>query len=131
MSNLKKTKISSSRQKLKTLIKRLDIASSKCLFTDPLIKGIPHEVLRKCGKKNCACATDQNRRHGPYKVISVYKNGRQRQVSIRKSKEELWNQAVHYQSQIRALNEAKEISKEIENIIQEMIQLRLKEFPDE
>ena len=73
----------------------------------------------------------QDRRHGPYKVISVYKNNKQRQISIKKTKVELWDQAVHYQYQIKSLNESKKIFKEIEKIINTIIQLRLKEFPDE
>lgn len=131
MASLTKSILSNYRKKILTLLKELEHPLTRSLYLDDLIKGVPGEVMRKCGKKNCACSNDPQKRHGPYKVISVYKNGRQKQISIKKSDEYLWDQAVNYQYQINSLKKARELFNELESISIEIIQKRLKEFPNE
>ncbi len=131
MASLNKSKISQYRKKIKMLLKELDYPLTRSLYLDPLIKGVPGEVFRKCGKKNCACAIDPRKRHGPYKVISIYKNKKQKQIFIKKSDENIWNYVVNYQKQINNIKKARDIFNQIESIALEIIELRLEDFPNE
>lgn len=130
MSSLNRPQISRYRKEIGQKIRKMDYLSSRCLFPDPLIKGNPQEVFRRCGKKNCRCMTDAKNRHGPYKVISVMKEGKQRQVPLRKEEGALWDLAVHYQHQMTQLYEFQRQSFEIRKIILEVLGKRLMEFPN-
>ena len=79
------TELSRERKKIKQLISQIDKLAFKTAQLDPLIKGSPVEVYRACGKASCACSTDTDKRHGPYRVVQVYRNGKQKQISLRKS----------------------------------------------
>lgn len=101
----------------------------KSAYTDALIKGTPGEVYRKCGYKNCKCAKDPSMRHGPYKVIQVYKDGKQRQIALRKDQEDIWEKAKHYQQQIQYLSQLKKTCKELVYAAEKMIEKRIEECP--
>jgi len=47
-----------------------------------LIHGMPHNVYKKCGKKNCRCS--KGHLHGPYQALSINKNGKQKVVMLKK-----------------------------------------------
>jgi hypothetical protein len=121
--------ISRYRQSLRQLIQKIDRLSSRSLFNDPLIQGTPAEVFRKCGRPNCKCASSDKHRHGPYKVIQVTRNGRQRQVCLRKDQDDLWDMAKYYQHQIKKLSELKDVCLDLQNTVAKVIKNRLKEFP--
>jgi hypothetical protein len=129
MSRLTSEQISSYRQKIRKLLGELDRLASRCLFKDPLIRGTPTEVFRTCGKRNCKCMADRNSRHGPYKVISVVRKGKQRPIPLKRNEEEIWKLAVHYQHQMKQLRQAKAVCNNLANIILEVIEKRLQEFP--
>ena len=128
MSRLTSTQISAYRKKLREMMKKLDWLANRCLFKDIIIKGKPFEVYRKCGKLGCKCAKDPRQRHGPYHVVTVVENGRQKQYSLRKNEEALWQQVVHYQYQLGKLKKFTEQAEEIASLIEEVIQKRTKEF---
>ena len=124
-----KEQLSCYRQSIGRLVKKVDWLASRCLFVDPLIHGSPGEVYRRCGRKECACASDDNKRHGPYKVIQVVQQKRSRQVCLRREQEQLWPLAQHYQYQVKKLSELKRACQELQNIVQEVIDQRIMEFP--
>ena len=126
---IKSNQISNYRKKINALLGSLKKISSKCLYVDPLIHGIPGEVYRTCGKKTCKCMHNKDERHGPYKVIQIPFDGKKKQVSISKSKVELWIKAQHYQYQIKKLAEFRQVSKELGDLISEVINKRIEEFP--
>jgi len=45
---------------------------------DYLAVGSIQHAYRKCGQPNCACQTDESRRHGPYYVWTRKVNGKTR-----------------------------------------------------
>ena len=63
--------------------------------------------------------------HGPYKVIQVYRNGRQKQVSLKKSEEELWHLAKSYQAQMEKLSRVKALHSQLCELISELIEDKL------
>jgi hypothetical protein len=53
-------------QELRQLIQKMDFVAS----------GTIHVRTKVCGRKNCKCATDPERRHGPYHEWTRSKDGR-------------------------------------------------------
>ena len=106
-------------------ITRIEQLSYKVAYPDPLIKGSPGEVFRCCGKEGCRCAKDPAQRHGPYRVVQVYVDGKQKQIALRKDDDDLWEQVQHYQKQISYLAKLKEEMSQLEALVKEIIEGRL------
>lgn len=124
-----KEQLSRYRQTIGQLVKKVDWLTSRSLFGDPLIHGSPAEVYRRCGRRGCACSTDNKKRHGPYKVIQVVREKRSRQICLRRDQENLWPLAQHYQQQVKRLAELKQTCQALQAIVQEIIDKRTMEFP--
>ncbi len=90
--------LSKKRQHLYILLKKMHKLIYKNTQEGPLIKGTPALVFRRCSKINCRCKGSNDARHGPYKVIQVYRDGKQKQISLKKSDEEIWEKVGRYQS---------------------------------
>jgi hypothetical protein len=117
------------RQTIRKLSDKIEHLASRCLFADPLIHGTPAEVFRKCGRPNCKCADNLEDRHGPYKVIQVIREGKSRQICLRREQENLWELAKRYQFQTEKLAELKGACQELQQTITEVIEKRVREFP--
>lgn len=124
-----KEQVSRYRQSIGQLVRKVDWLASRCLFVDPLIHGSPAEVYRRCGRRGCACSTDENKRHGPYKVIQVVWQKRSRQICLRRDQEKLWPLAQHYQYQMKRLAELKQACQALQAMVHEVIDQRTMEFP--
>lgn len=129
MSSLTRPLISRYRKEIGTRLRKMDYLSSRCLYPDPLIQGCPQKVLRRCGKKSCRCMKDPKDRHGPYRVISVVKDGRQRQIPLRAEEGRLWDLTDRYQHQMKQLYEFQRKAQEIREIILEVLEKRIIPFP--
>jgi len=121
--------VSKHRQAVRKLLDKIDELSFVSAHPDPLIKGSPSEVFRTCGKKPCRCATQPDNRHGPYPVIKIYRNGKQRQIALKKSQKEEWQLAKNYQKQIEKFLELKSSCAELEKLVKNFIEYRVKEWP--
>ena len=77
---------------------------------------MPHEVLRKCGKKSCKC--NRGGKHGPYPALSVNRLGRQKIVMIKKADAAtVLNRADRYKHFQQTLARIRKIDKEINQIL--------------
>jgi len=112
------------RSQIKYLIEKLNELAFKCAHKDLLIKGTPNLIFKQCGKKTCKCAQNPDNRHGPYHVIQVHSNGKQRQVFLGKDSEKQWMKAINYQKQIGYLKELKLRCEELSGMVQEVIRKR-------
>lgn len=121
--------LSAYRKSIQQLVKRVERLATRCLFGDPLVHGSPAEVYRRCGRKGCKCAADPRHRHGPYQVIQVVRDGRSRQVCLRKNQGALFEQAKHYQYQLKKLSELKTVCQTLQDTIRTVIEQRTVEFP--
>ena len=65
----------------------------RALTHEPLMRGSIVERLRKCGKPNCACASDPGARHGG-KVLTVFLDGRVQTLTLRKEDEARVRKAI-------------------------------------
>ena len=118
------TEISIRRKKLRNLLDRIEGLTFFGAHQDPLIQGAASKVYRRCGNKNCKCLSDENR-HGPYMVIQLYENKKQRQVSVNENQQDYWHQANNYQKQIKSLLKLKKSCNELVNEVETIIQKRL------
>jgi hypothetical protein len=121
--------LSKYRYRLRKLIDTIDKLAYQCAYSDPLIQGTPGEVFRTCGQKNCKCAIDPAERHGPYLVMQIYQEKKQRQVALRQDQKEIWQQAKNYQKQIKALSQLKKTCTELTDTVREVITQRLEKPP--
>lgn len=117
------------RQSIRKLSDKIAHLASRSLFSDPLIHGTPAEVFRKCGRANCKCTLNSENRHGPYKVIQVIRDGKSKQVCLRREQEDLWELAKHYQYQIEKIAEIKKACQELQQMMTAVIEKRVREFP--
>ena len=122
-------KSSRSKQEIYRIIEKIKKLSYSCAYMDPLIKGCPGEVFRKCGKATCKCSTDDSRRHGPYMVIQTYQNGKQKQISLKKDQKDIWGRAKNYQKQIRNIAALKTCCLELEKLVKQIIEERVEKWP--
>jgi len=113
----------SRRETLPYLIEKISILNIKrtnhiysLLHGKEMIHGMPHEVLRKCGKKNCKC--NKGSKHGPYPALSVNRQGSQKIVMIKKADAasvlDCAKRFKHYQ---QTLARIRRIDKEINHIL--------------
>lgn len=123
------SELSKYRQRLRQLIDTIDKLTFQCAYSDPLIQGTPGEVFRTCGQKNCKCAIDLASRHGPYLVVQVYQEKKQRQIALRQAQKEIWQQAKNYQKQMKTLSLLKKTCLELTTLVHEVINQRLEEIP--
>ncbi len=121
--------LSKYRQQLHQLLEQIEQLAFQSAYDDKLIKGTPGEVFRKCGSKKCKCAKGSEYRHGPYPVIQIFKNGKQKQIAIRKNQKSLWEKARNYQKQMQYFSELKIRTHELENLAREIIENRLEDWP--
>jgi hypothetical protein len=68
-------------------------AQMRALTFEPLMRGTIVERLRKCGRANCACATDPSARHGG-RFLTVHLDGRTEAVHVRPDDEERLRKAI-------------------------------------
>lgn len=124
-----RTQLTKYKQSLNHLLERIHRHAYRSAFDDPLVKGTPGEVFRTCGKKNCKCMTVKDYKHGPYRVIQIYKDGKQKQVPLRKNQKVIFEQAQNYQKQMKYVSELKEMLIELEKLVKEIIEQRIEEWP--
>ena len=80
----------------------------RALTHEPLMRGSVVERRRKCGKPNCACASDPDARHGG-KVITVFLDGRTQALALRIEDEARVRRAIEaYERAWRIINELTE-----------------------
>ena len=121
--------LSKYRQQLHQLLKQIEGLAFQSAHDDKLIRGTPGKVFRKCGSKQCKCSKGPEYRHGPYPVIQIFKNGKQKQISISKNKKSAWEKTRNYQKQMKYFSDLKIRLYELENLVKEMIENRLEEWP--
>lgn len=123
------TALSAHRKQLRQLLDKIEKLSFQCAYTDPLVQGTPGEVFRTCGQKTCKCNTDPAQRHGPYLVIQIYQDKKQRQVALKQEQKEIWQRAKNYQKQMKTLLELKKSCTELTDMVRDILMNRVEKFP--
>jgi hypothetical protein len=87
---------------------------------DYFCKGTVLKRMMKCGKANCACASDPAKRHGPYFELTYKTNGRT--VNLKLSPEA----APLYQAASRQNRKLKTLLTRLEKLSQSILRLQAK-----
>jgi hypothetical protein len=119
--------ISERRKYLRELLNAIEKHAFFCAYSDDLIQGVASEVYRRCGKKSCICVND-TKRHGPYFVVQLYENKKQRQIALRKEEKHLWQQVKNYQLQIDSLLELKKLCNKLCGEVSAVIRKRVRKL---
>lgn len=127
MVKLDRTQLSGYRSKIRNLVKLIEKRAFDFCSLDPLVRGSPGNVFRKCGEPTCKCRNGGDDRHGPYKVIQVFNEGKHKQISVPKHKEELWDQATEWQVQKKHFAELKGAFQKLEGLVDEILERRLED----
>jgi hypothetical protein len=125
------TEISEYKKQLSQLIEKISGLAFHSAYADPLIQGCPGKVFRRCGIKTCKCAGSLAERHGPYLVIQVYQGKKQKQLTLKKGQEEVWQKAKHYQKQTKYYLELKETCSDLLKKVSEILDKRIEKWPPE
>lgn len=123
--NISTEELSKQRKHVRELVDHINRLAFECIHAEPLIQGVPGKVFRQCGKSNCACADDKEKRHGPYLVVQIVQNKKQRQMSVRKEKKYLWEAAKHYQEQQERWHQLKKTSEALMHYLATLIEKRV------
>ena len=115
-------RISKYRQEIARHTMELKNLCMKVAHSDLLFGGTPVEVFRTCGKKTCHCF--QDKKHGPYKAIQIRRDGKQRQITLRKEETFYYEMAQHYQYQIENRKRIEGLQEKILALIDEIIEAR-------
>jgi hypothetical protein len=119
--------ISERRKYLRELLNEIEKHAFFCAYSDDLIQGVASKVYRRCGKKRCKCVNDAER-HGPYFVVQLYENKKQRQIALRKEEKHLWQQVKNYQLQIDSLLELKKLCNKLCREVSSVIKKRVRKL---
>lgn len=82
---------------------------------DYVCKGSISKVYYKCGKNNCICHKDENKKHGPYNLWTRKVDGK----TITKSLND--NQVKKFKQYKKNYNKFKQLIKKIEKISAEIL----------
>lgn len=121
--------LSKHRKHLRQLLDKIEKQVFCCTYSDPLIQGVASEVYRRCGKQNCKCVNADDR-HGPYRIIQIYENKKQRQVSLKAEQQHLWQQAKNYQTQLNNFLALKKTCSELFDEIESILQKRIVQWSE-
>lgn len=88
-----KKRIRARTQELRKKIGRMDFVAS----------GTLHVRTKVCGRKNCRCATDPDKRHGPYHEWSRHKDGKLRHKIVTPEQAQLLKRAISNHREILEL----------------------------
>jgi len=124
MKELNKQKFSEYRKKLRQLLDSIEVKAFKLIHPDPLFRGSPTEVYRRCGNARCKCAKGGEYRHGPYKVIQINKDGKQKQLALKRGQEKYFDMATLYILQKGNHKRVKELLDGIDKLLDEVIRER-------
>lgn len=124
MKNITNEQISRYRQSVARLIERLKELSLKAAYKDTLFHGTPLEFYKCCGRKGCHCAKGGEHRHGPYRAIQIWVDGRQRQVGLRKDEGHYHEMAQHYQYQQQNRSDVVKTMDDLLQLLDEMLEAR-------
>ena len=92
---LSRQEVSRFRQEVVAELDRQRLLVLKAFHHDLVLGGIPAEVYRTCGKTNCRCMNG-GKKHGPYKVVQIWKDKRSKQLTLNKAEGHYFELAQHY-----------------------------------
>lgn len=117
--------LSQQRQRIVKKVERLKFLYMQGCDDSALFHGQPGEVYRKCGKPNCKCVAGGAARHGPYKIIRVFREGKNTQITLLEDEHELFEMANRYQQELNHRREILRVQDELLGMLDELLEMRI------
>jgi len=108
------------RKKVASKLERLKRLYMKGCSSELLFHGQPTAVYRKCGKEQCKCTEGGGKRHGPYSIIRINREGKRRQITLKRNEMHFYEMAERYQEQVRNRRKIIELQKEVLSMLDEL-----------
>jgi len=96
----------------------------KAAQEEPLLAGTPVPTYKTCGKPNCKCQQGGEFRHGPYLAVQIRQDGKQRNLTLKKSEAHFFEMAKEYQSQMQNRQRIIEKQQQLLEKVDKMIEAR-------
>src|SRR5580692_11338642 len=91
-------------------------------------KGTVLKRMMKCGKAQCACASDPTRRHGPYFEVTYKANGKTVNVKLSPEAAPLYRAAALQYRKLKTL--LRRLEKLSQTILRQQAKLAQSQYPD-
>lgn len=117
--------LSQQRKRIETKVGRLKWLYIEACSNAALFHGQPGEVYRKCGKANCKCVEGGTARHGPYRIIRVFRDRKNTQITLAEGERELFEMAQRYQREINGRKEIINLQGELLGMLDELLERRI------
>ncbi len=124
MKNLSPAYLSQQRQRISTKLEHLSRLYQGGCSNEQLFHGQPATVYRKCGKANCKCSTGGENRHGPYKIVRIFREGQSRQITLTEENMELYFMAQRYHEEVQRRRKIVLIQEQLLKILDEIFEGR-------
>ena len=124
MKKTSKGQASRFRQEMCLQLEKLKGCCLKSGHCDLLFGGTPVEFYKKCGKAGCRCEQGGESRHGPYRGIQLWRDGKQKHISLRRDEWRYYEMAQHYQYQQANRAKIVELQEELLVLVDRMIEAR-------
>jgi hypothetical protein len=92
---------------------------------ESLLAGTPVQTYKTCGKLNCKCSQGGDQRHGPYLAVQIRRDGKQRNLTLKKSESYFFEMAREYQRQMKNRDEIILLQKKLLEKVDHMIEARV------
>jgi len=89
-----------------------------------LFHGRAAKVYRKCGKPNCHCVEGGDRRHGPYQIIHVFRDGKNTQVTLTEDEMHFIKMANRYQEEALRRKQIIALQRELMSMLDDLLERR-------
>lgn len=96
----------------------------RAAFEDILLGGTPVMTYKTCGKATCKCKEGGEKRHGPYLAVQIRRDGKQRNLTLKKSEKYFFEMARHFQYQMRNRRKILVLQTELLEAFDKMIEAR-------
>jgi hypothetical protein len=124
MKRVSKECLSRFRQDVQRTSEKLKDACLAFAGESPLLAGTPVRTYKTCGKPNCKCQEGGDSRHGPYLAVQIRREGKQRNLTLKKSEVEFFEMAQEYQRRMQDRETVKELERELLEKVDKMIETR-------
>ena len=125
MKRVTKEYLSKFRQDLGRTIDELKRLCLDAAHEDLLLAGTPVPTYKTCGKPNCKCELGGEHRHGPYLAVQIRHDGRQRNLTLKKSEAHFFEMAQQYQSQMRNREKIIEVQRVLLEKVDKVLEARV------
>ena len=125
MKKLNKDYLSKYRQNIERATQEIRHLCIGAAGAEPLLAGTPVQTYKTCGKPGCKCEQGGENRHGPYLAVQIRRDGKQRNLTLKKSEGHLIELAREYQRQMHNRENIAKLQQDLLEKVDNMLKARM------